>query len=142
MDEVMAERRDGVNRRRQRRMAWLRAVILTVVGLFFLLPLYAMAEFTLRPSGSRGGLSFDAWREIVQYPDLVSGVEISLELVVLTSVTTLALLVPSMIWVRLRLPRLQRTVEFLCLLPLAIPAIVLVVGLAPVYLWVTYFFGD
>ena len=41
-----------------------------------------------------------------------------------------------MIWVRLRLPGLRRTVEFLCLLPLTIPAIVLVVGLAPVYAWV------
>ena len=37
---------------------------------------------------------------------------------------------------------LYRVVEFLCLLPLTIPAIVLVVGLAPIYLWVTYFFGD
>ena len=48
------------------------------------------------------------------------------------------LLVPTVIWVRLRLPRLRRTVEFICLLPLTIPAIVLVVGLAPVYAWVTY----
>src|SRR5664280_485749 len=35
-------------------------------------------------------------------------------------------------------PRFRRLVEFLCLLPLTIPAIVLVVGLAPIYLWVTY----
>jgi putative spermidine/putrescine transport system permease protein len=33
-------------------------------------------------------------------------------------------------------------VEFLCLLPLAIPAIVLVVGMAPLYAWVNYFLGD
>jgi putative spermidine/putrescine transport system permease protein len=32
-------------------------------------------------------------------------------------------------------------VEFICLLPLTIPAIVLVVGLAPVYAWVVYFVG-
>ena len=47
-----------------------------------------------------------------------------------------------MIWVRLRLPRMRRVVEYICLLPLTIPALVLVVGLAPIYLWVTYFFGD
>ena len=47
-----------------------------------------------------------------------------------------------MTWVRLRLPGLSRTVEFLCLLPLTIPAIVLVVGLTPVYaLGAPYFFG-
>ena len=37
---------------------------------------------------------------------------------------------------------MRRTVEFVCLLPLTIPAIVLVVGLAPVYAWVTYFLGE
>ena len=48
----------------------------------------------------------------------------------------LVLLVPTMVWVQLRLPKLLRVVEFVCLLPLTIPAIVLVVGLAPVYRWV------
>ncbi len=51
----------------------------------------------------------------------------------------LALLVPTMVWVRLRLPKMQRLVEFLCLLPLTIPALVLVVGLGPIYLWIAYF---
>src|SRR5665648_763977 len=32
--------------------------------------------------------------------------------------------------------------EFLCLLPLTIPALVIVVGLRNVYLWVTYFLGE
>ena len=41
----------------------------------------------------------------------------------------------------LRLNTTGHTLEFLCLLPLTIPAIVLVVGLAPVYAWVTYFLG-
>jgi putative spermidine/putrescine transport system permease protein len=40
-----------------------------------------------------------------------------------------------MVWVRLKLPHLSRIVEFICLLPLTIPAIVLVVGLYPMYLW-------
>ena len=65
----------------------------------------------------------------------------SFGLVVLTVAGTLVLLVPTVVWVRLRLPRLQRAIEFICLLPLTIPAIVLVVGLAPVYAWVTYFLG-
>jgi hypothetical protein len=34
----------------------------------------------------------------------------------------LVLLVPTAIWVRLRLPGLRRLVEFICLLPLTIPA--------------------
>ena len=37
---------------------------------------------------------------------------------------------------------LRRIREFICLLPLTIPAIVLVVGIAPIYAWVTYLLGD
>ena len=47
-----------------------------------------------------------------------------------------------MIWVRLRVPRASRLVEFLCLLPLTIPALVIVVGISNVYAWVTYLLGD
>ena len=45
----------------------------------------------------------------------------------------LVLLVPTMVWTVVRVPRMRRVVEFLCLLPLAIPAIVIVVGIAPIY---------
>jgi len=45
----------------------------------------------------------------------------------------LVLLVPTMIVVQLKLAKLRRVLEFVCLLPISIPAIVLVVGLAPVY---------
>jgi putative spermidine/putrescine transport system permease protein len=52
------------------------------------------------------------------------------------------ILVPTMIWVRLRAPWAKGVVEFLCLLPLTIPALVIVVGLRNVYLWVAYFLGE
>jgi putative spermidine/putrescine transport system permease protein len=48
----------------------------------------------------------------------------------------LVLLLPTMVWVRLRLPGVNRIIEFLCLLPLTIPAIALVVGVAPLYHWI------
>jgi putative spermidine/putrescine transport system permease protein len=66
----------------------------------------------------------------------------SLELAALTAAGVLFLLVPSMIWVRLRLPRLNRALEFLCLLPLTIPAIVLVVGPGPIYVWLSSIVGN
>ena len=47
-----------------------------------------------------------------------------------------------MVWVRLRVPRAKRLIEFLCLLPLTIPALVIVVGISNVYSWVTYLLGD
>ena len=45
----------------------------------------------------------------------------------------LVLLIPTMIWVRLRVPQAGRLMEFLCLLPLTIPPLVIVVGITNVY---------
>jgi putative spermidine/putrescine transport system permease protein len=139
-------RREGLSRRRARRQRVFRWVVVAVLAVFFLLPLLAMLEFTTRGAG--GKVSFETWRLLVDwrrlgetYPDLWAGITDSAGLVVLTVLLMLVLLVPTVIWVRLRLPRLRRVVEFVCLLPLTIPAIVLVVGLAPVYAWVTYFLG-
>jgi putative spermidine/putrescine transport system permease protein len=125
----------GLRARRQRRLNVFRYVVFTVFGLFFLLPLLAMIRFSLE--GSTGGSwSLSAWGQIASYagpPPLLSGVEITLELAVITCVIVLVLLVPTVIWVRLRVRWMTRLIEALCLLPLTIPAIVLVVGLAPIY---------
>jgi putative spermidine/putrescine transport system permease protein len=130
-----ARRPRGMQAGRRRRLNLFRYVVFTVFGLFFLLPLLALLRFSLE--GSRlGTWSVAAWTQIVSYqgpPPLLSAVEITLELGVLTSVVTLVLLVPTMIWIRLRVPWISRAFEFICVLPLTIPAIVLVVGLAPVY---------
>jgi putative spermidine/putrescine transport system permease protein len=118
----------------------LRTIILLVLGVYFILPLIAMAEFSTRGRG--GSRSLESWTSIVDDEGLMEALTNSLLLSVTSAVLMLVLLVPTMAWIRLRLPQLQRLVEFLCLLPLAIPAIVLVVGMAPLYAWVNYFFGD
>jgi putative spermidine/putrescine transport system permease protein len=118
-----------------------RWVVLIVLGAFFLLPLAAMLEFTTRDGAGTWRLLVD-WPQLsATYPDLATGIVASLGQAALTALLMLVLLVPTTIWVRLRLPWLRRLVEFICLLPLTIPAIVLVVGLAPVYAWVNYFLG-
>jgi putative spermidine/putrescine transport system permease protein len=127
----------GMQSRRRRRLNLFRYVVFTVFGLFFVLPLLAMARFSLEGT-KLGTWSLLAWRQITSFqssgiPPLVSSIEITLELAVITCVIVLALLVPTMIWIRLRVQWLTRIMEVLCLLPLTIPAIVLVVGLAPVY---------
>ena len=130
-----ASRPRGMQAGRRRRLNAFRYAVFTVFGLFFLLPLLALLRFSLE-GNTLGTWSIAAWKQIVSYqgpPPLLSAVEITLELGVLTSVVTLALLVPTMIWIRLRVQWISRAFEFLCTLPLTIPAIVLVVGLAPVY---------
>jgi putative spermidine/putrescine transport system permease protein len=136
-----ARRPRGMQAGRRRRLNLFRYVVFTVFGLFFLLPLLALLRFSLE-GNTLGTWSAAAWKQIVSYqgpPPLLSAVEITLELGVLTSVVTLALLVPTMIWIRLRVQWISRAFEFLCTLPLTIPAIVLVVGLAPVYNKIRHF---
>ena len=77
-----------------------------------------------------------------EYPALREGFLSSIGLAVLTVVIMLALLVPTMTWSGCGSRGCSSTVEFMCLLPLTVPAIVLVVGLTPVYAWVTYLLGE
>jgi putative spermidine/putrescine transport system permease protein len=133
-----AGRPRGMHASRRRRLNIFRYVVFTVFGLFFLLPILAMLRFSLEGPTKLGTWSVDAWRQIASYqntgiPPLLSSIEISLELAVITSAVMLVLLLPTMVWVRLRVQWLSRTIEFLCMLPLTIPAIVLVVGLGEIY---------
>jgi putative spermidine/putrescine transport system permease protein len=122
----------GMQRSRRRRLNAFRYVVFTLFGLFIVLPLLALARFSLEGS-KLGTWSVAAWTQIVSYPGLASAVELTLELAVLTSLAMLVLLLPTMIWIKLRVQWISRTFEFLCLLPLTIPAIALVVGLGPVF---------
>ncbi len=130
----------STRQRARRRLQVFRIAVLVLLGLFFLVPLGSMVGYSVRVPA--GGQTLDYWRQLVENPDLKAAIGTSLGLAFLTVLLMLVLLVPTMVWVRLRVPGMSRVVEFLCLLPLTIPAIVLVVGLKGVYAWVTYFFGD
>lgn len=114
-------------------------VVLGVVGLVFLIPIASMVEFTLRGAAG-GGHDIGHWTALVdpanagKYAPIWRGLQGSITLSLTTVAIVLFLLAPTMILVTLRFPALRRPLEFLCLLPLSIPAIVLVVGLSPIYL--------
>src|SRR2546423_5766566 len=121
-----------MSRNRRLKLQIFRAVVFLVFGAFFLVPIGAMFEFSTRGNGD-APRTLAAWQTIFQTPDLVAAILASLVLAVITSVGMLVLLVPTMIWVRLRLPRLNRVIEFLCLLPLTIPGFVYVPCHEPEY---------
>lgn len=123
-----------------------RAVIWTVLGLFFLIPLFSMVEFTLR-TAKPGVYNLDRWvavfsGETTRYDRVYQGLGNSLVLAVVTVAIVLLVLLPTIVLVELRFPKLRRLLEGICLLPIMIPAIVMVVGLAPTYAVVTEVFGS
>lgn len=119
----------------------IRAALWVIFGVFFLFPLYAMADFSTRNLVA-GGRTLRAWANLIADDALYQAIVVSLLLAVFTVLAMLVILLPTMIWVRLRASWAKGLVEFLCLLPLTIPALVVVVGLRNVYLWVTYFLGE
>jgi putative spermidine/putrescine transport system permease protein len=132
----------AMSKARRLKLRIFRIVTLILFGAFFLVPIYAMFEFSTRGNGADAPRTLENWKAIGTYPDMVAGIVASLQLAAITSIATLVVLVPTMVWVRLRLPRLRRVIELISLLPLTIPAIVLVVGFGPMYLWMGNNFSD
>ena len=114
------------------------AILVLVLG-YLILPLLAMLEFSTR--GDYGSRTLNSYAAILGNQNVLDGVVTSLQIAALTVVGMLLLLVPTMVWTVVRVPRMRRVVEFLCLLPLAIPAIVIVVGIAPIYRFMGQNFG-
>ncbi len=126
----------------RRRLTVFRVVVLLACGAFFLVPLLSMLDFSTRDYRNEGERTGAAWQLLITDPLLRGSIITSLVLSVLTVVLMIALLVPTMIWIRLRLPRLRRLVEFLCLLPLTVPPLVILVGATNVTLWLNYLIGN
>ncbi len=114
--------------KRSRLGSWLAIGIGT---LYFLVPLICTFEFSLRLR--RGEYSFDAYRIVLADPQFQATFLYSTVLALATIVVGVLLVVPTAYWIQLRLPRLRPLVEFITLMPLVIPAIVLVFGYLRIY---------
>ncbi|MBL7497227.1 ABC transporter permease subunit [Frankia sp. CN7] len=108
-----------------RSSAWRWAVLL-LAALYFLLPMAASLEFSLRDRD--GGYSLESYRAIVDEPGFASALWTSVKLGLITVALTIGLLVPTMTLVHLRFPWLRRVIETITVLPLVIPPVVLVIG--------------
>ena len=108
------------------------ASIAMVIGAsYFIVPLIATFEFSLRMR--RGEYSFDAYRSVFADVQFRESFSYSIMMAVLTIIFGVLLVVPTAYWVRLRLPQMRPVVEFLTLMPLVIPAIVIVFGYLRLY---------
>lgn len=123
-----------------------RWVILIGVALVFAVPLLSLLVFSFS-AGLGGGYTLDHWTGLFNpenarpYRQLFQAIGNSFLLAAVTVVIVLVILLPTMLLVHMSFPRLRRVLEFICIVPITVPAIVLVVGLAPVYSVVVSVFG-
>jgi putative spermidine/putrescine transport system permease protein len=100
---------------------------LALGSLYFVVPLLATFLFSLR--GKKGVLSFTAYAHVFKDAQFLTTFTFSIEMAILTIVVGLALIIPTAIWMHLRVPRARVLIETFALLPFVIPPIVLVFGL-------------
>ncbi|MCO4315701.1 ABC transporter permease [Phyllobacterium sp. 21LDTY02-6] len=98
---------------------------------YFVVPLIGTLEFSLRMR--RGAYSLDAYWVILSDPRFQATFGYSVVMALVTILVGVLLVVPTAYWVRLRLPRWRPFLEFITLLPLVIPAIVVVFGYIRLY---------
>jgi putative spermidine/putrescine transport system permease protein len=103
--------------RRERPQIW-RWIVLVLVGLYFAIPLFAAFKFA----------GIKAFPKVFSQAGFIDAFTLSLRLALITTVITLILLVPTIVYVHLRLPGLRRLMESVTILPIVIPPIVLIVG--------------
>jgi putative spermidine/putrescine transport system permease protein len=100
-------------------------------ALFFLLPLYGTLEYSLEV---KGGYGFTHYLTILQdvgtpgTPGFKDSFLFSRQLAAGTVAIGVALMVPTVYWVNLRLPRLRKIIDFIAILPFVIPPVALAVG--------------
>ena len=108
--------------------AWLTFIL---GAAYFFIPLIATLEFSMRMK--RGEYSFEAYRVVLGDARFQESFTFSVVAAIFTIILGVLLVVPTAYWIRLRLPQLRPVVEFVTLLPLDIPAIVIVFGYIRMY---------
>lgn len=113
---------------RQRLWSW---IWLAVGAIYFLLPLIATFQFSLK--AKKGATGFTAYQNVLTSARFRESFAFSFRVALATIAVSVLLIVPTAYWVQLRLPRLRPLIEFCTLLPFVVPAVVLVFGLIRTY---------
>lgn len=114
--------------RKRKAMSWL---VLAAGLLYFLLPLLATFLFSLR--GKKGVLSFVAYEHVFADPQFLKTFVFSFKMSIFTVVAGLVLIIPTTIWIHLKVPKAKPLIEVFALMPFVIPPIILAFGLIRSY---------
>jgi putative spermidine/putrescine transport system permease protein len=113
-------------RRRGRPRLW-RVTIFVLAAIFFIGPLLSAFKFSLQLND--GSYGFGNYGQIISNSAVRSSLITSLEIAGVAAIVVVALMLPTVVWVRLRRPKLTPAMELITLLPIVIPPVVLAAGL-------------
>jgi putative spermidine/putrescine transport system permease protein len=99
-----------------------RWIILLVAAVYFLLPLYAAIRFA----------GLHAFGSVFTQSGFGSAIFLSLRLAVVTWAITMALMIPTTVYIHLRLPHLRSLLQGITILPIVIPPVALIIGVLQV----------
>jgi putative spermidine/putrescine transport system permease protein len=104
-----------------------RIAILVLAVIFFIGPLAAAFKFSLVQSD--GSYGFGNYGQIVSNGAIRSALVTSLEIAAIAAIIVVGLMLPTVVWVRLKLPKLTLLLEGITILPIVIPPVVIAAGL-------------
>jgi putative spermidine/putrescine transport system permease protein len=113
-------------RRRGRPRIW-RVVIFVLAAIFFIVPLGAAFKYSLQQDS--GGYGFANYGEIIHNNAVRSPLVTSLEIAAISAAIVILLMLPTVVWVRLKKPQATAFLELVTLLPIVIPPVVMAAGL-------------
>lgn len=110
------------------------AVLWLLVGVvYFLTPLVATLIWSLKDDQTGTCCTLGNYGYILHDSQFWTTIRLSFVIALETIVFTLVLLVPTVYWVHLKLPRMRSIIGFLALIPFVVAPIILVVGLLNLY---------
>jgi putative spermidine/putrescine transport system permease protein len=112
--------------RRGRPRTW-RVTIFVLAAIFFIVPLVAAFKYSLLQSD--GSYGFANYGEIINNKTVRSPLVTSLEIAVISAAIVIVLMLPTVVWVRLKKPKATAAMELVTLLPIVMPPVVMAAGL-------------
>lgn len=121
------DRRSGRGRGKRRASFWT-WFWLVLAALYFLVPLFSTLLFSLDTGVHQHGLKW--YGKTFSDPQFWQTLELSFKIALETVIIGLALMVPTVYWIHLRLPQLRPAMDIISILPFVVPPVALVVGLS------------
>jgi putative spermidine/putrescine transport system permease protein len=103
-----------------------RVTIFVLAAIFFIGPLAAAFKYSIQQD--KGGYGFANYA-VIKNSEIRSTLITSLEIAAISAAIVILLMLPTVVWVRLKKPKATTVMEFTTLLPIVVPPVVMAAGI-------------